>query len=271
VTDRPRNPDKRSDRVEDEYAAASPERQVSVQPVPVEVLNPVSTTTGSTKYGVYSTFTIPASPAGSTSVMKVMPLDPLRQYGYITAVDGPVILAGQSETASAPGNIAASFSAASISAGGGAVAPAGAGTVIATWTVTQAGEYAVAVAMTIASGVAADHNNMGLYVNGTLNSLLPVGTNTAPTVSDPVMLNLAVGAVVTVQQIATTTATDYYAVINATPEGSMSPPTSVSGYYLSTGTTTPPIRHNEAVYVANPSATSAVHVSVAVERGDFAG
>lgn len=108
-------------------------------------------------------------------------------------------------------------SAVSASAGGTAVVPAGAGTVIASWTVPLAGAYTVTVAMTIAGPVAADRNNMDLYVNGALVTALPVGTNTAPQTSVPVVLQLAAGSVVTVQQIAVTTATGYLAILTATP------------------------------------------------------
>jgi hypothetical protein len=40
------------------------------------------------------------------------------------------------------------------------------------------------------------------------------------------------------------------------------------GYYLNNGSTTPPIRHNEAIYAANTSTSAASRVSVIIERGN---
>lgn len=106
----------------------------------------------------------------------------------------------------------------SISGGGGSVVPAGAGTVIATVNITTAGTYAVTVSgIQVAGPVAADRNNMGLYVNGVLNQVLPADTNTAASQSETVNISLNAGDVLTVRQIAATTATGYYAVITATP------------------------------------------------------
>lgn len=102
----------------------------------------------------------------------------------------------------------------SFSGGGGAVVPAGAGTVIATAVAPAAGLYNVAVNTNTQGAVAGDHNNMGLYLNGVLFTILPVLTSgNADQNSNPVNMQLAAGDTLTVRQIAATTSTDYYAII----------------------------------------------------------
>jgi hypothetical protein len=115
------------------------------------------------------------------------------------------------------------------SAGGAGVAPAGPGTVIATLAVANAGVYSVTVNAQVAGAVAGDHNNMGLYVNGVLSTILPVPTaGTAAEQSAPVNLLLPAGATLTVQQIAVTTSTTYYAIITLT-DTAASPVTLILG------------------------------------------
>lgn len=41
-----------------------------------------------------------------------------------------------------------------------------------------------------------------------------------------------------------------------------------AGAFIAQGATTPPIRHNEAVYACNPSTSTACRVTVLVERGE---
>lgn len=106
-----------------------------------------------------------------------------------------------------------------VTTAGGPVTAAGAGTVIATWTVGQAATYTITVTLSVGgTATAADKDNMGLYVGGVLTAVLPASTNTSPQASAPTVLALAAGQVVTVQQIAAAGgASTYYAIITATP------------------------------------------------------
>lgn len=106
---------------------------------------------------------------------------------------------------------------ASITQGGNAIAPAGPGTIIATWAVAESGNYVITVQNQVSGAVAADRNNMGLYAGNELIATLPVVTaGTAEVSSTPTIVSLAAGEIVTVQQINATTSTDYYAIITAT-------------------------------------------------------
>lgn len=142
--------------------------------------------------------------------------DPNREWAILIARGNDVVLTENRGDGQAAGN-QADLSYPSVTSGGGQVVPAGPGTVIASWTVQQAGTYSITVAMSTAASVAADKDNMGLFVGSTLVAVLPASTNTSPQLSAPTVLALAAGQVVTVQQLAATTSTGYFAIITATP------------------------------------------------------
>lgn len=141
------------------------------------------------------------------------------QYGAAGSMPVPVLSRrpGRHRAVLVAGGLAVTGGA-TLNAGGAFVAPAAPGTVISTLGVPVAGTYSITVNTDTVAGVAADHNNMALFVNGVQVAILPVaitgGTNVQ---SPPVSLTLPVNAVVTVQQIAVTTATGYAAIIEATP------------------------------------------------------
>lgn len=75
--------------------------------VRVHVTNPVETTTGATQFGAYATIVIPPSSATAASVLIVLPHDPLRQYGYLTPLDGPIVISTELESAQSLANVGA--------------------------------------------------------------------------------------------------------------------------------------------------------------------
>src|SRR6185437_2281379 len=68
----------------------------------VIVDGPVATTTAATQYGAYTTFVLPAS-----GVARVLPLDPDREYAYITSIDNPIVLCNTLEAAQSAANTVA--------------------------------------------------------------------------------------------------------------------------------------------------------------------
>jgi hypothetical protein len=92
-----------------ELELTSDESQISYQPVKVEVVNPVATTTDATDAGNYYTVVIPASTATVASVAQILPRDPRRQYAYIQTIDAPIVLSTSQQDAENIANVAATF------------------------------------------------------------------------------------------------------------------------------------------------------------------
>lgn len=142
--------------------------------------------------------------------------DPNREYAIIIARGNDIVLTerkGDAQTAA--GQPVTSYQ--SVTAGGTAVAPVAPGTVIASLVAPTGGLYSISVNTYVGGVVAADRNNMQLNWPGG-SAVLPVASSGQGTEqSQPVMVSLAAGGIVTVTQIGATTATGYYAVITATP------------------------------------------------------
>lgn len=230
----------------------------------------IATTTAATQFGIYSTFVVPPS-----GVAMVLPQDPNRQYGYISAVDQPVVLSTQKEAAQSAANqiAVAAGSPASASNTGSQTSPA-AGAVIASIALA-AGTYIVTWTAQLAGTIGAPElNNFGLFNGATqietsMNLAAAGNYPQQPTMGFTVVIP-AGGATLAVKAIILgTVGAVYTAQVNATPvapaAASVAP--NPQGSYLPAGTTTPPIRHNEAVYAANTSTTTATRVTVMVERG----
>jgi hypothetical protein len=93
-----------------ESAEIAIEREVPAEPyaaVPVRVVGVVETSTGADQFGIYQTFTIPASSAAAIvpSFEQVLARDPLREYAYILPIDGAAIVTTSLENLSTPNNI----------------------------------------------------------------------------------------------------------------------------------------------------------------------
>jgi hypothetical protein len=103
LSDKPRNPDVRSDWIPDEQATANISEPSSPMPaVPVQPVAPVPTSTDAVQSVSYFTLIIPVSVAGSLlSAIELLPQDPLRQYFYVQPIDGPIVLASSLSEAQA--------------------------------------------------------------------------------------------------------------------------------------------------------------------------
>lgn len=241
-------------------------------PVRVEVVGAVETSTGDDSFGTYLTRQLPGSTAAAVEVDCVLQRDPLRQYAYITALDSAIVIGTAAEQLQSIANLGASP--ASVSAAGTVTSPT-AGQVLATLAVPAPGWYSVSWTLALNGTLGnPEANNAELAVQNILSSALtPAGFSVnassagnygqaTATVYVPAGSQLAIAAIG-----AGTASAAYRAGLTATPlGGTASPQLPSGGYLVQPGQTSPPIRHNEPVYVAN-TAQLPNRVSVAIERG----
>jgi hypothetical protein len=210
--------------------------------VRVHVTNPVAVTTGATQFGIYETIVIPVSTAAVVAYAQVLPRDDLRQYGYITAVDYPLILTSTLEQAQSPGNVV-------------------------TGSVTIANPTPAQPAVP-ATGVA--QQNVNLYPvtvvispNGATITNVSVNGVTVGTAAGTYTVPSA-GSISIAYSVATPTWVWSDAAAAATTAIAAPFP---NGAYLPAGMTCPPIRHNDPVWAVNTSLVAACRASVITERG----
>jgi len=202
--------------------------------VRTHVTNVVQVSTGATQFGTYETIIIPASTATVPAQARVLPRDDLRQYAYITAVDFPVVLATTLEQAQAASNVTQVAQ----------PVPSQPGVPATTVAVQNTSAYPVSVVISAGTLTA-------VIVNG-----ITVGTG------DGTYIVPSAGAISITYSVAPTWV---WSNANAGPASVATIP---NGAYLPAGSTTPPIRHNDPVYVANTSITSPCRVTIYVERGN---
>lgn len=244
----------------------------------------VATTTGAAQFGSY--YTIVLSPAGAA---EVIPLDPDRQFAYVTAVDSPLIVCTTKEAAQASANFTSSTTAPVFygSTSSPAQVPqvtapvAGTGEIFpgSGFTGIPAGTYTVEWTVMLGGTVtAAEANNFNLRTGANLGASATFLGSVNPGVAgiypqEPFTVTFAAATgIFCTPYVAPGAAAVYSAWLMLTPVGATSPVTTTAanpqGYYLGTGMTTPPIRHNEPVWCANTSAAVS-RVAVIIERGNI--
>lgn len=222
--------------------APESEKAQDYEAIRVEVVGPVKTSTGEDQFGIYSTIVIPPSTATAVSYVQVLARDVLRQYAYIMAIDAPVVLTTAFEMVQSLNNVAVT------SVTGSNPTPSQPAVPASTVAQQNTNSYPVQVVISLNGGTIS-----AVFVNG-----IQVGS-AAGTYDVP-----AYGAISITW--ATTAPTWVWSDANAAPV-TTTIASIPSGLYLPALTWTQPIRHNDPIWAANTSLTSACRVAVAVERG----